>query len=146
MKNRDDTKLYLYFSIITLVISIILGLIAFYSIIIIEPDIKRLLSVNENVSENLKEAYLKLKSPQIFAGYDNFDGIAQSIKTIIDDFDKRINNRGEFDKNDRIYLSILLERRSLGARLSRNTMIFFLLLSILGWGFYFHELRQKSAG
>ncbi len=143
MKKIDDSKLYLYFSIIVFVLGILLGLVFLYSACIVEPEIKNLLSNEENVNENLKKAYIKLKDPQIFARYQNFDSTAMPIKNIIEVFDKKIKANEPFDKNDIIYLQLLMDRRELGSGLTRNTMIFFFILSVLGMLFYFYELKQK---
>jgi hypothetical protein len=145
MKKFDDRKLYFYFSIITLVIGIILGLIAFYSILIIEPEIQALLSAEENIPQNYEKAYSMLRDPQIFARYEHFDRVAYPIKNILRDFDNRINEGEAFTADDQLYLEILLERRILGSRLTRNTMIFLFLLSLLGWIFFFYERRKVKA-
>lgn len=143
MKRINDKKLYLYFSIITLALCIILALIFSYSAFIIEPEIEALLEVNEeNSSENLKKAYEMLKNPQLFARYENYDSISRPVESILEAFDKKLEENEEFELNDKVYLHILLERRKLGAQLTRNTSIFFFILSILGWGFYISEARQ----
>lgn len=144
MKKINDLPLYWYFSIVTAVIALILSLIAGYSIFMLEPDIKKLLSSKENIDENYKKAYLKLRDPQIFARYENFDAISQPIKMILKDFDKKIYQKEKFIQEDNAYLEILLERRILGSRLTRNSMIFFVLLSILGWGMFFYERAKKE--
>ncbi|MDY6933838.1 MAG: hypothetical protein SVZ03_06400 [Spirochaetota bacterium] len=144
MKKTDDTKLYRYFSIITLIIAIILALISYYSILIVEPKVKELLSMSDNINDNYKEAYIELKNPQLFAGYNNYDAIARPIESIKKNFNNKIDNNEEFEINDKIYLSILLERRMLGSRLGRNTMIFFLMLSALGFVFCLYEIKQKK--
>jgi hypothetical protein len=66
------------------------------------------------------------------------------IKGVLKEFDDRVVNGGEFGLRDALYLEILLERRQLGSRLTRNTAVFFALLSLLGWGFFFYE-RRKAA-
>ena len=145
MIKRDDRKIYFYFSIITLIIGIVLGSISYYSILIYEPKVEKLLRVNDNANINYKNAYIMLSKPFVFARYDNFDRIARPIKVIIKDFDNKVKEGIEFNRDDLVYLELLLERRNLGVRLTRNTMIFFLLLSFMGWCFYIYELKQKSA-
>jgi hypothetical protein len=145
MKKINDISLYRYFSIVTAVIALILALIAGYSIFKIEPDIKRFLYAKENIDDNYKKAYLLLRDPQIFARYENFDAISQPVKMILKDFDKKTYQNEKFSREDSVYLEILLERRMLGSKLTRNTMIFFLLLSVLGWGIFFYE-RSGNKG
>lgn len=144
MKDINDKKLYFYFSIVTVVIGIILAVIAYYSILVVEPEVRELLSKKENINENYKKAYVILKDPQIFARYQHFDSLAP-IKAIFKNFDSKLKKNEEFNQNDLVYLQdVLLERRVLGSELTRNTMIFFFLLSIMGWLFYFSEFRKKS--
>ncbi len=145
MKKFDDRKLYFYFSIITLVIGIILGMVAYYSILIIEPEIQSLLSAEENIPQSYEKAYAMLRDPQIFARYEHFDRVAYPIKNILRDFDSKIDEGEAFTADDQLYLEILLERRILGSRLTRNTMIFLFLLSLLGWIFFFYERRKVKA-
>ncbi len=142
MKAIDDRKLYLYFSLTTIIIGIVLALIWSYSAFLIEPEIEGLLSNEENISDNFKKAYEMLKDPQIFARYEHFDSISKPIEDIIESFDNKVKENEEFGINDKIYLHILMERRKLGAQLTRNTSVFFVILSILGWLFYFLEIRQ----
>lgn len=142
MKKFDDRKLYFYFALITLIIAIILALISYYSILFVEPEIEGLLSARENVSESYREAYAKLRDPQIFARYEHFDRAAFPIKNIMDDFNRRIKGGEAFTPDDKIYLEVLLERRIRGSELGRNTTVFLLLLSLLGWIFYLYEVKK----
>ncbi|MCU0821290.1 MAG: hypothetical protein MUC95_02310 [Spirochaetes bacterium] len=144
MKKINDVKLYLYFSIITAAIGIILTLTYAYSAYMVEPDIEALLEKQDNISENYKAVYLKLKDPQIFARYENYDSISRPIESIITVFDKKITDNEAFEENDRIYLHILLERRKMGALLTRNTFIFFYAISVLGWIFFISEIIQDK--
>jgi hypothetical protein len=144
MLKINDSKLYLYFSIIVFGLGIILGLVFLYSACIVEPEIRNLLSSGENLNENFKKAYIKLKDPQIFARYQNFDNTGMPIKNIIEVYDKKIAANEPFDKNDKIYLQLLMDRRELGSGLTRNTMIFFFVLSIVGFLFLLYELKQKK--
>ena len=144
MRKINDSKLYLYFIIITLAIGILLGLVFSYSSFLVEPEIKQLLSSEDNVNENYKNAFIKLKNPQIFARYENFDQAGMRIKTIIRVYNERVENNIPFEENDKKYLELLLERREMGALLTRNTMIFFFLLSVLGLAFYSYEKRKNK--
>ena len=143
LKGKDDRRLYFYFSIITFSIGIILLLIFSYSKYFVEPEIVPLLSLEEDINENYKKAYLKLKDPQIFARYENFDIHSRSIEAILRVYDKKIDSGEGFEKNDKIYLQILLDRREKGARLTIFTSIFFFLLSLLGLIFFLFEIRQN---
>jgi hypothetical protein len=144
MKKIDDSKLYFYFIIITFAIGILLGFIFSYSAFLVEPEIKLLMSSEDNIDENYKKAFVMLKNPQIFARYENYDQEGMRIKTIIRVYDEKIEKNVLFDKNDKRYLELLLERREMGALLTRNTMIFFFLLTVLGLIFYVYELKQNK--
>ena len=144
MKKINDSKLYFYFIIITLAVGLLLGLVFSYSAFMVEPEIKKLLASEDNINENYKKAFIKLKNPQIFARYENFDQAGMRIKTIIRVYDERIENNISFEESDKKYLELLLERREMGALLTRNTMIFFFLLSILGLAFYSYEKRKNK--
>ena len=121
-----------------------LGFIFSYSAFLVEPEIKLLMSSEDNIDENYKKAFVMLKNPQIFARYENYDQEGMRIKTIIRVYDEKIEKNVLFDKNDKRYLELLLERREMGALLTRNTMIFFFLLTVLGLIFYVYERRQNA--
>jgi hypothetical protein len=144
MKKINDGKLYFYFIIITFATGILLGFVFAYSAFLVEPEIKYLLSNEDNINENYQKAFIKLKNPQIFARYENFDQTGMRIKTIIQVYDEKIEKNIIFDKNDKRYLELLLERREMGALLTRNTMIFFFLLSVVGLIFYIYEKKQNK--
>jgi hypothetical protein len=56
--------------------------------------------------------------------------------------DKMVFEKNEIPRDYRVYLNILLERRMLGSRLGRNTMIFFFMISLVGCGFWLLERRN----
>ncbi len=144
----NDTKLYLYFALITLVIGIILGAVSYYSILVVEPNVEKLLAANDNISDNYRKAYAMLRDPQIFARYENFDHDSKWIKeNIIPYMDNKAYNSIDFTPDEKLQLDTLLNRRKQGSILGRNTMIFFLLLSIMGWGFLvFEKISGKKNG
>ncbi|HSV95736.1 MAG TPA: hypothetical protein VLM75_02250 [Spirochaetota bacterium] len=142
MKKIDDSGLYLWFALITLGIALVCGGIAGYSMLRVEPKISALLAAENDVAAAYKEAYLMLRDPQIFARYENFDVAAQPVKFILRDFDRRVSGGEELAKDDGLYLGILLERRQLGSALTRNTAVFFALLSALGLGLFLYERRS----
>lgn len=141
----NDTKLYFVFSIITLALTIILASISYYSILFVEPEVLRLVNAQDNINENYKKAYALLRDPQIFARYENFDRESRWIRTtIIPYMDNKIYYSRDFTPDEKDYLLTLLSRRQQGSELGRNTAIFFLLLTLLGFGFYFFERHKVS--
>ncbi|HXK65679.1 MAG TPA: hypothetical protein PK348_05390 [Spirochaetota bacterium] len=127
----DDSKIYFYFSIAVLVAGILFGLPGIYSKIVTEPAIEKLLAQNTD-SQKLKQAYIMLRNPHIFAGYDRYDEAGAGIEYILKEFDNRVAQQKEFTSNDAMYLELLLVRRQQGSDLSIKTMIYFILLSLLG--------------
>jgi len=127
----DDRKIYVYFSIAVLVAGILFGLPGIYSKMVTEPAIEKLLTQDAD-SQKLKQAYIILRNPHIFAGYDRFDEAGAGIEYILKEFDNRVAEQKEFTANDILYLELLLQRRQQGSDLSIKTMIYFVLLSVLG--------------
>ncbi|TFH43862.1 MAG: hypothetical protein E4G96_00045 [Chrysiogenales bacterium] len=144
MKKINDSRIYLIAAIAALFVALVLAPVSFYSILIVEPEIDRLLNATEDTDANYKRAYLKLRSPQIFAGYENFDIDGISVKNSLAFFDKRVYYGAEIDAPRKAYLELLLDRRKKGSALGRNTMVFFVILSLIFWGVFFQE--QKASG
>jgi hypothetical protein len=142
----NDSRLYLYFTIITLVITLILGAISYYSILIVEPKVEKLLSANDSISESYRQAYGLLRDPQIFARYENFDQDSKWIKdNIIPYMDNKAYYSIDFTPDEKLQLDTLLNRRKQGSVLGRNSMIFFFLLSLMGLGFLiFEKIKTKE--
>ena len=163
MNSVNDSKLYKWFVIVTFAVGVILGAVSFYSILHVEPKITKLLdagsavAVPENadeaakkaadakVSEYFSEAYKLLRNPQIFARYEYFDAIGMPVKSIIKRMDVMVFNKEPIPRDYRVYLNILLERRELGSRLGRNTMIFFFAAAFIGCGFWLFERRRSRS-
>ncbi len=146
MKHYIDKRLYFYGGIVLAVITLVIAAITAHSALVVEPEVRELLASTENVDENFKKAYIILRSPHVFAGYDHFDLEGIPVKNSIVFFDKLIYNGGEIDLAAKRYLEILLERRELGTRLGRNSIAYFLLLTLISWGFFFYEKRREAAG
>ncbi|MBP7602421.1 MAG: hypothetical protein KBA15_00710 [Spirochaetes bacterium] len=142
MKKIDDSRLYLWFTAVTLGIALVCGALAVYSMVRVEPKIEALLAAEDDAASAYREAYLMLRDPQIFARYENFDVAAQPVKFILRDFDRRVSAGEALTADDGLYLGILLERRQLGSELTRNTAVFFALLSLFGLGMFLYERRS----
>lgn len=127
-----------------LVVGLAFGAVSFYSILFVEPKVENLLRSTESIDANYKQAYIILRDPQIFGGYSNFDAEGISIKNSLAFFDKRIFSGEEIDESRVAYLDLLLDRRKKGSTLGRNTMVFFLLLSLAFCGLFIQE--RISAG
>ncbi len=74
-KMFNDKKLYLYFGLAVSGITLILAIISFYSILYVQPSVKKLLAEKDKtrISASYKKAYIMLRDPQLFALYENFD-------------------------------------------------------------------------
>lgn len=144
MKKIDDSRIYLIAAVTTLVVAIVLGAVAFYSILSVEPRIETLLNARDNISASYKKAYLMLRDPQVFAGYGYFDAEGVSVKNSLAFFDKRVYNGEEIDATRKAYLELLLDRRKKGSILTRNTMAFCLILSLVFWAIFIQERRSSG--
>ncbi|HEY1406906.1 MAG TPA: hypothetical protein VF857_09880 [Spirochaetota bacterium] len=161
MIKYNDTKIYKWFTIVTFSVGVILGAISYYSILHVEPTIKKLLDEGSNIqitekmtdaekiearakmSVYMTEAYKRLRNPQLFARYENFDFFSDRIRSkFLPRFDQMVSEKAVITKEYRPYLEILLERRAQGSRLGRNTMVFFFLLSLAGALFLLWERRS----
>lgn len=147
MKKINDSRMFFWGAVVTLVCAFFFGIIAFYSILIVEPDVRSLMEKKENVDYNLKKAYLELRDPQLFAGYQHFDQRGDAVKKTIMTFDEKIYTGSDITpeaSDARIYLGLLLDRRMQGSRLGRTTMFYFLLISAISWVVFFYE-KKKAA-
>ncbi len=145
MKKINDSKIYLTLALVTLAVGIVLGGVSFYSILVVEPNVERLLADRSAIDANHKQAYLLLRDPQVFAGYGYFDAEGISIRNSLAFFDKRIYSGEEIDATRTAYLDLLLDRRKKGSVLGRNTMVFFLLLSLVFFALAYQERRSAGA-
>lgn len=145
MKKINDSKIYLTLALVTLAVGIVLGAVSFYSILVVEPKVERLLADRSAIDANHKQAYLLLRDPQVFAGYGYFDAEGISIRNSLAFFDKRIYSGEEIDATRTAYLDLLLDRRKKGSVLGRNTMVFFLLLSLVFFALAYQERRSAGA-
>lgn len=139
-----DGKIYFVFGIVTLIIACIIGSISSYSYFGIEPEVRTLLDAETDVDENYRKAYILLRDPQLFAGYEHFDGESGRIKKFLESFDNLLYSGLGITPENKYHLEILLERRISGRMLGYKTMVFMLLISLLSWIMFFIEKRQQK--
>lgn len=144
MKKFNDSRIYLVSSIVALAAGLILGVVSFYSILVVEPKVQSLLSASADIEKNYSKAYLIIRDPQVFAGYSNFDAEGISVKNSLKYFDRKVYFGEAIESSDRAYLEILMERRKKGSILGRNTMAFFMLISLIAIGIFFHERKTAQ--
>ena len=144
MKKTIDSKLYLWFTIVCLGICIILAGVSLYSVIFVESKVKQLLVAETDQSVNYNEVYMKLRRPQIFAGYKFFDAESSVIERTISYFDSKLSSDENIEELDLYYLNKLFERRIAGSRLGIKTSVFFLILSIAGLLAFLYERRYEK--
>lgn len=132
-----DGKLYLTFSIVLLIIAILIGGISAYSVFYVEPKIKAFL--DGETDEDWRQAYVLLREPQLFAGYDNFDRESLGLKNLLTYFDEIVYSGASAAPEYRHYLELLLNRRESGAQLGLKTAAFALILSLFSLGMFFLE-------
>ena len=144
MLKINDSRLYFYFGIVTLVLALVLGAISSYSIFIVEPKIRTCLNAGTDINQNYRKAYILLRNPQIFAGYERFDAEGSGVKRFIEHFDEMVYYGIEITADQKQYLDLLLQRRVKGASLGVKTMVYLLLVSFLSWIMFFVERRQAA--
>ena len=140
MVKINDKKIYLAFVISALVIALFTGGISLYSRLIVEPEAAKLISS----PGTMKQGYLMLREPQLFAGYRYWDSDGTAVKNTIRYFDYVIYNDNEIKPEERIYLDLLLKRRESGSQLGLKTAVFMIILSALGAAAFFMEGREKK--
>jgi len=141
MKRIDDSKIYLTIFIVPLIIAAIICGISLYSVMIVEPKAKALIDSENSVS--MKEAYIMLRSPQLFGRYNYWDRDGDIVRNSIRYFDSKIYKELELTKDDKRYLAAVLDRRESGSQLGMKTSVFLLIVSITGLGAYIFERRKQ---
>ncbi|HOP65172.1 MAG TPA: hypothetical protein PK906_17470 [Spirochaetota bacterium] len=138
MKKINDSNLYKIFIIVPLLIALFTGGVSLYSRLSVEPAAARLISSDDTI----KQAYVMLREPQLFAGYRYWDADGSAVKNTIRYFDFIIFNGGEIKPEEKPYVELLLQRRKAGSTLGLKTTAFLLLLSMLG-GIALYTERKK---
>lgn len=139
MKKINDVKIYLSIILIPLSVAVILGVLSLYSRLVIEPKAKNLLASEST----MKEGYILLREPQIFAGYKYWDSDGMAVKNTLRYFDNKLYNGGDIKPEERIYLELVLKRRISGSDLGFKTSLFFLMVSIAGTVAYLVERKNQ---
>lgn len=124
----NDKNILIAFIVTPLAAALILAAISAYSLISVEPRAAKLLSS----PDTLKEAYIELREPQLFAGYKNWDREGNGVLNTIRFFDNRVFYGAGIRPEEKPYLELLLERRHSGAVLGMKTAAFLLLVSVMG--------------
>ena len=142
-----DGRLYFFFGIISLSIVIILGAISSYSKFVVELDIHDYLEAPYGTGDNYKNAYILLRDPQLFAGYEHFDARSIAINKILEIFDQMIYAELVIPEDHKQYLEVLLKRREDGAMLGFKTALFVFIISMLSWVMFFierNDLKKRT--
>jgi hypothetical protein len=142
MKKIDDSKIYLIIFIIPLIIAAIIAAISLYSIMLVEPKAKVLIDSEDSVS--MKEGYIMLRKGGLFGKYNYWDRDGDIVRNSIRYYDNQIYNKLELTKDDKRYITKILNRRESGSKLGVKTSIFLLIVSLTGLGAYIFEKRGSS--
>lgn len=135
----NDKKIYIAFIITPLAFALILGSVSLYSFYIKEPRVTKFLSSQDT----LKEAFIELREPQLFAGYKNWDREGTAVLNTIRFFDNRVYFGAGIRPEEKPYIELLLKRRHAGAMLGFKTAAFLLLVSICGAAALLLEMREE---
>ena len=141
MKKINDSRIYGFSALAFFTVAVFFCGISLYSRLSVEPRVEKLIASPEGVSMNYKKAYLHLREPQLFGGYEFFDADGFTVRNSIQHFDKKIYGGGDLSVEDKRYLDVLLDRRKKGSMLGLKTSAFFILLSLAGFSLYFFERR-----
>jgi hypothetical protein len=139
MEKINDSNLYKAFIIVPLVIALFTGGVSLYSKMSVEPAAAKLISS----AETMKQGYVMLREPQLFAGYRYWDSDGTAVKNTIRYFDFMIYSGGEIKAEEKVYLELLLDRRKGGSMLGLKTAIFMIIISSMGGGMLFFENRKN---
>ena len=146
MKKINDTRIYGYFFVTMLVIALLLTGTGLYSRLGIEKKAQTLLAAEGDVNVPFRDAYLLLRSPQVFAGYEHFDADGISVRNTLVYFDAKITRGEPFIAEEGAYIRLLLERRQKGSHLTLASAVFCYIISALGAAFFLHEKRTAGTG
>jgi hypothetical protein len=139
MEKINDSNLYKAFIIVPLVIALFTGGVSLYSKMSVEPAAAKLISS----AETMKQGYVMLREPQLFAGYRYWDSDGTAVKNTIRYFDFMIYSGGEIKAEEKVYLELLLDRRKGGSMLGLKTAIFMIIISSMGGAMLFFENRKN---
>lgn len=142
MEKINDSNLYKIFIIVPLVIALFTGGVSLYSKISVEPAAARFISS----ADSMKQGYILLREPQLFAGYRYWDSDGTAVKNTIRYFDFMIYSGGEIKPEEKVYLELLLDRRKAGSMLGLKTAMFMLFISALGGIALYLENRKNISG
>ena len=142
MKKINDSRIYFYSAIVTLFLAVVLAVVGAVSRYGVEEQVQSLLSAEENIDKNFRKAYILLRDPHVFAGYENYDSDGLTVKNTLLYFDKKVYNSLPFSLEEKRYLDLLLERRQKGSTLSLKTAVYFIMLSIVLWAVFLYERRK----
>ena len=145
MKKINDRRLYLFFSIVVLVLALLVAAPSFYSILLVEPDVENFLSAKQDINRNYKDAYIILRSPHIFGKYEHFDTEGISVKNSIMYFDRMIYSGQDLLESHRQYIEVILDRRKKASRLGRYTTFFLLILSFISGLCFLVETKKSTS-
>ncbi len=141
MEKINDRKIYISIAITTLVLGIFCISISLYSRLVVEPKAEKLISL----PETMKQGYILLREPQLFAGYKYWDSEGLAVKNSLRYFDFVIANDGEIKAEERPYLELILNRRRYGSTLGIKTAIFLFIVSSIAFTAFMLEQPKKSA-
>jgi len=141
MEKINDRNIYISIAITTLVLGIFCISISLYSRLVVEPKAEKLISL----PETMKQGYILLREPQLFAGYKYWDSEGLAVENSLRYFDFVIANDGEIKAEERPYLELILNRRRSGSTLGIKTAIFLFIVSSIAFAAFIFEQPKKSA-
>ncbi len=140
----NDSKIFLGAALAFLALAIFFAAPALYSRLSVEVKAANLLQKHPHDAQKMKEAYLLLRQPQLFAGYERFDSKGVVVQNTLRYIDSKLFKGAEIAESDGQYIKLLLERRAAGSNLGLKTAVFFAIMAFLS--FLARIREQKIAG
>jgi len=137
----NDSRIFLAFAVTCLTTGIFFGSVSLYSKLTVERSASSMRNETEINGNTIKKAYILLRDPQVFGGYEYFDSEGITVKNTLRYLDSKIFTGSKIEEKDAQYVSLLLHRRKLGSDLGMKTALFFTFLSVLGAAAYIRERK-----
>jgi hypothetical protein len=140
----NNSKLYLGTALVFLFATLLLAALLSFNRFVEQPAIASSLEKGKDNPSVCVEAYLKLRNPHIFAGYDRFDSKGRAVVTIIRYFDRLLYEGKTPEKGCDRYLEFLFNRWKAGVHLTAVTLTYTGSIALIALLLFFIELKRRE--
>ncbi len=138
----NNSKLYLGTALVFLLVSILLAVLVAFNRFVEEPAIASALEKGKEDPSFCAEAYLTLRDPHVFAGYDRFDSKGRAVVTILRYFDRLLYEKKSPDEGCDRYLVFLFDRWKAGVHLAAVSLAYTGPVSLIALLLFLFEWRR----